>query len=334
MNRSLDDTLCEQVGAIVRSARDGLDLLRGDLPSEQMKIQAVVHSVRDALLSVEQLLTSWTQAVQTRERPVANVMQCDLLSQTESVRRTLEELCEQHGVRVAIAAGASLPPVVGMPERIAFVLLTVCEYVVRMAMRDSVVQITLSEVAIHHGSGVSVRVSAQTAAFSERDRYHLFEALGVGAARTTDPRFERLAACRQVLDSMQGELWVERDDAGEMTMVLMFPAVRPMAVTAAPVRCKLDVVLCNAAALAVQCRHGALRSHLQSLEQLVRQVVRHPRDTVMLFEPRGLVSVMMQGSPDAAKAVIARIRHAIAAQGLATIGPESVEYDFRVASLP
>lgn len=335
-----EDALHEHIGAIVRTARDGLDLLRGDLPANEAKIRAVVHSVRDALLSVEQCLASWSRAISAGER-VGAVQVCPILAHTEDVRCAMEELCRQHGVRIEIAATPLLPAVAGIPERVAFLLLTILEYVVRLAVRDSVVRIALTEVAMRHSAGVEWRAVARTTAFSERDRYQLYEVLGAGAVVAPVERggvaptlFDRLASCRRVVDSMRGELWVERGSDGAVTFVVLLPAVQVVAMPAAPERVKLDVVVQQRAMVLEAAGEKALGAHLRALEAVVRQVVRHPRDAVMLFESRGLISVIAQATKESASAVVARMRQAIVEHGLGVLGATAIQYDFRVTKLP
>ncbi len=341
MTRPREDALHEHVGAIVRSARDGLDLLRGVMPEQRNKIQAVVSSVQDALLTVEQLLASWATALKTREHPTDIASVCHLLRHTEDVVHSLDELCRQHHVRLEIAASVSLPAVSGMPERIVFVLLALLEYVIRLAMPESVVKVRLMEAVMRHGTGMEWRVVAKATSFTERDRYQLFEVLGMQQSETArtmhevgDLLFDRLAICRSVVDSMRGELWVEHNTPGTIELVMLLPAVQPVTSTEAPSRCKLDIVVRNAAVLTTEYGRIAVLEHLQTLEALVSKVVRSPRDTLMLFEPRGVISVMMHTTTEYAQIVSARIQRAIGEAQLATMGIAPVEYDFRVAPIP
>ncbi len=338
MNRSSEDRLHEHIGAIVKTARDGLDLLRGELPPHNAKVRAVVSSVLESLLSVEHMLSTWGDALRTRAHPGETVTVCHLLRQTQDVVGTVEELCRECGVRTEIVAHASLPTIAGMPERVAFVLLTLLEYAIRTAEKDSVVKISLVESALHQGTGIEWRVMASTNTFSERDRYHLFTVLDQsnesarGARAIGDALFDRLTTCRAFVDSMHGELWAERNVEGGIELVVLLPAVQAKVQANGP-RCKLDLVIGNIAEITAQCGREAVDRHFAALEAMARGVVR-PRDTVMHFASRGVISVMLHTDADSAAAVIARIRRALVDRHLINVGPQPVDYDLRVTPLP
>ncbi|MBI2343431.1 MAG: hypothetical protein HYV02_03715 [Deltaproteobacteria bacterium] len=332
--------LTEDLRLMIRTARDMVDLLEEGVHAPD-RHRAIHQSLRETLSAAESLLLSVDMVATARDNPRETVVPCDMVRLTQHVLRATEAQLARRALRVSLSMGHLLPTVSGMPERIVVVLTTFLDYLSRLAHSGSTLKIALREVDLHHGAGVEWRCIAETHTFTERDRYRLFEVIGSNApiARPTDLQTStddlgcRLQRCRTMVDALGGELWVERLRGSEIALVMTVPVVQELPDGPRVPRCKLDVAIENYQRLQQCLGSRRCTELLETVEHVTRETVRYERDTVMGFEQRGLVSVMLAAATPGMETVVERLRRAMHAAGLHQCERYPVEYDFHVTQM-
>jgi len=299
-----------QLRACLSTLHDSVELLCDAVDPEHSSVAVICESLAEQLRTAVLLASTFPSNDVAPLHPVV----CDPLQQMQLALRSLDDALQRVGVRHHVTVQGTIPTVMAAPERLTSVCVSLIDFVLRLADAAQGLHINFSEMPVRQGSGVACALTVTAPNVSERDRYLLFEVLGGVAQHRREAAdaesaaiMERLQFARRWVDDMGGELWAESGAARLLTLMLVLPTVRQETESAPRARCKLDIVLCAPQ----QLRDRLLQERLALIEQRARQVIRHPRDTVMVFAPRGAVSVMLTATPADAQRVVERIELAL-----------------------
>jgi hypothetical protein len=329
----------EEFRAILGAVRSGMELLQGEIPHPNRRQISLMTGLHEALSSADSLLATLLQSTAPEEAMRAPLRACDLLHHTEEARRHVDGMLKDRSITTTMAVAPLLQNVTGNPSRVGFLLVTFLDYLIRVGNEGSAIAVSLQEVALRQGRGVEWKATVPASAFTERDRYRLFDLLGNNAGveakgdqglRATDDLFTRLRRCRAVVASMHGELWAERSHDGAVALVLTLPAVESLPTAAQTQRCKLDIAIRNYAVVQDAMGSSGAGRVLHRIEHVARDIVRRPRDAIMIIEPRGIVSVMFAAPATAVSPITDRLRFALDAAKLTGRHNIALDLDYHV----
>lgn len=266
-----------------------------------------------------------------RRVPASGV--CDLLHEVQQVIQANDATFLQRHLTHDLRSTRDLPHVCVSPEQVRMVAGELLAYALQIAAKGSLVTVELKEVPLKQGVGIACSTMVSSPDFSERDRYRLFEEFSAGAPH--HPHTFAFALCREVLDGVHGQVWIEIPTKGKVALTFVIPCVREVPVAESIGRVKCDIVIGNYAAL--QAAHGLAKATqmVRQMEQCLRHLVRYPLDAVAAFESRGVVSTIMELPLDRTDVVIGRLRHAFDREPFhAGRDPVRLELDYQLTTLP
>ncbi|MBI4365443.1 MAG: sensor histidine kinase [Deltaproteobacteria bacterium] len=225
------------------------------------------------------------------------------LPEMQHVVQAHESAFAAHRLTHRLHAAPNLPHVGFAPEALRFVWGEILAHAIRLAAARSCLVMRLREVALRQGIGVECSVTVRSPAFTEQDRYRLFEEL----AGCDDGSPRAFAYCRQLIDAAYGQVWVEMPERGRVAFVLVVPCVTPAEpFDLARWKCDIAVADYEACKGAMGTRKAA--QMLGRLADITRGALRAPLDVVAAFEGRGLVSAIVHAPAAARETILARLR--------------------------
>lgn len=323
--------LCDQLLSALQVIGDGIALGAGALPPD------VAYTISSQLTECRALVESLKGGISSVS---AKATLCDLLREVQQVIQANDPTMLVRRLTHRVSAARGLPYVSSTPEQVRLISGELLSYAVQIAAKGSSVNIGLKEVPLRQGSGVECTIVVDCAAFSEQDRYRLFEEfssahrLARNGSSAENGRFYGFALCRQLVDACLGQLWVEIPSKGKAAFTFVLPCVRESSRHRLMTRVKCDIIVGNYQAIRES--HGVSKASdlLRQLESAVRKQVRSPMDAVAAFEPRGVVSAIMELPHDASDAVVGRLRELLdSASFHAGRHPVSLELDYQVATI-
>lgn len=324
--------LCDQLVQVLQVIGDGIAVSRDALP-------AVVLKTLESQLAECHALIASVHAGRGDQRAAVGRGVCSLLHEVQQVLQANEEPLMRQRLTVEIQAGKGLPQICATPEQMRLVVGELLAYAIQIGAQGSRLALTLREAPLRRGSGVEWSLTVAAPAFSERDRYRLFEEFvaaprDAGNGTTTEQiRSFAFALCRRVIEANHGQWWVDLPAKGKVSLAFVIPCVRDAGDRTAP-RVKCDVIIRDYPAL--QELYGTTKTAqlLRQVEAVVCRCVRRPLDAVAAFEPRGIVSAILDIPPAQAAVVVDRLRRTLAEEAF-TINrrPLTLAIDYQCAPL-
>lgn len=252
----------------------------------------------------------------------------DMLQHIQQVCSAHDQLFLQRQLRYRVTASADLPKVFANPDQIFMVLSHLISNAIKFGPRGSEIEIKLKEVSLRQGAGVEASVTNESANFTEKDRYQLFEKF----YNTKGSKVEGigLAVCREIIQKSCGQLWVDIPAKGKVAFAFVLPCVE----IDFPVDSKnqqtykYDITIANYKEIKEQFGGDKSSLLLSRIEDHVRTLIRHPIDVVTTFENSGIISIIYETHEEHAGSISTRISHKLGSENY-RIGKSPIEVTFK-----
>lgn len=319
--------LCDQLLDNLQTIHDVMTVSGTILPTE------VAETVASRLSQCQGLINGLKDLPSIpSDRRVRGADVCDVLHELQQVIQANDAAFLQHHLTHHLRAGKDLPKACAVPEQVRMIAGELLAYLLQVAAKGSTVTMELREVPLKQGAGLECTFTGACPAFSEQDRYRLFEEFS-GVRNNGRP--SPFVLCRRAIEACHGQLWVEIPTKGKVALTFVIPCVRDAALRVTHARVKCDAIVTNYTTLRETYGTVKAATLLQQMEERMRRVIRAPLDAVAAFEPRGIVSTIMDLPSDAVEIVVDRLRVALNHSPF-HIGrhPIHVDIDYQLTTLP